>query len=419
MRGNSRAAEYLTNLIIEQTEVMIRIITRTVVILSVVSLFADIASEMLYPVVPLYLDQIGFTVLGMGLLEGIANFTAGISKGYFGKLSDEKGFRLPFVKWGYFLSALSKPMFALLTYPIWIIFSRTTDRLGKGVRTAPRDALLSQEATTETKARVFGFHRSMDTLGATIGPVLALVYLYFYPNDYRTVFFLAFIPGIISVLLIFLIKEKRKPSSTLPKGNLFSFLNYWKIASADYKRLVTGLLLFAVINSSDLFLILKTKEITGSDSLTITAYIFYNLVFALASYPVGVIADRFNFRTVFIFGLLLFGIVYIGFAFDPSLPFLFVLFFIYGIYAASTESIAKAWISNLSHQSNTATALGFYTSCQSACALLASTLAGLIWTFSGSQGTFLVTGAASLVIILYFLRFKSLSYFNTKKQLPQ
>jgi len=392
-----------------------RIITRTVLILSVISLFADIASEMLYPVVPLYLDKIGFTVLGMGFLEGIANFTSGISKGYFGKLSDEKGLRLPFVKWGYFLSALSKPMMALFTYPLWIIFSRTVDRLGKGLRTAPRDALLSQEATTETKARVFGFHRSMDTLGATIGPIVALAFLYFYPGEYKTIFFVAFIPGLISVLLIFLLREKKNPSSTLAKGNFFSFFNYWKIASPDFKKLDAGLLLFALINSSDFFLILKTKQVTGSDYITLITYIFYNLVYALASYPIGAVADRFNFKTVFIFGLILFGIVYTGFAFEPSTVIIFVLYFIYGIYAAATESIAKAWISNLTHGVNTGTALGFYTSCQSICTFLASSIAGFVWTYIGSKETFLFTGIATILIIFYFLRFKSLSKFKSEK----
>jgi sugar phosphate permease len=169
-----------------------RIITRTVLILSVVSLFADIASEMLYPVIPAYLKEIGFSVLGIGILEGVVNFTAGISKGYFGKLSDEKGLRLPFVKLGYLLSTISKPLIATFTYPIWIFFVRTIDRLGKGVRTAARDALLSQEATTATKARVFGFHRSMDTVGAAIGPIVALVFLFFYPGEYKTLFYIAF-----------------------------------------------------------------------------------------------------------------------------------------------------------------------------------------------------------------------------------
>src|SRR5436190_22559304 len=127
-----------------------RIITRTILILSLVSLFADIASEMLYPVIPVYLKEIGFTVLWIGMLEGFVNFTAGISKGYFGKLSDEKGLRLPFVKLGYLLSNISKPLLAVFVYPLWIFFVRTIDRLGKGVRTAARDALLSQQATKET-----------------------------------------------------------------------------------------------------------------------------------------------------------------------------------------------------------------------------------------------------------------------------
>ena len=183
-------------------------INRTVWILSFVSLFADIASEMLYPVIPVYLKEIGFSVLLIGILEGVAGFTAGLSKGYFGKLSDEKGIRLPFIKWGYFLSAVSKPMMGVFAFPIWIFFARTIDRLGKGLRTAARDALLSQNASKETKARVFGFHRSMDTLGAAIGPAIALILLVFYPGQYVLIFFIAFVPGLISVALIFFLKEK-------------------------------------------------------------------------------------------------------------------------------------------------------------------------------------------------------------------
>ena len=158
-----------------------KIINRTVWILSLVSLFADVASEMLYPVIPVYLKEIGFSVLLIGILEGVASFTAGLSKGYFGKLSDEKGLRIPFIKSGYFLSAISKPMMAAFVYPLWIFFARTIDRLGKGLRTAARDALLSQNATPQTKARVFGFHRGMDTLGAAIGPSLALLLLFQMP----------------------------------------------------------------------------------------------------------------------------------------------------------------------------------------------------------------------------------------------
>ncbi|MDZ4794552.1 MAG: MFS transporter [Bacteroidota bacterium] len=392
-----------------------RIITRTVLVLSIVSLLADIASEMLYPVMPVYLKEIGFTVFGIGVLEGVVNFTAGISKGYFGKLSDEKGVRLPFVKLGYLLSALSKPLIAAFTYPLWIFFVRSVDRLGKGVRTAARDALLSQEATKETKARVFGFHRSMDTVGAAIGPVLALVFLFFYPGEYKTLFYLAFIPGIISIFFIFLLKEKKQPVSTLAKGNFFSFFNYWKVATPEFRKVVTGLLLFALFNSSDIFLLLITRETIGdstvtlggatfnADTLTIAAYIFYNLVYAAASYPLGVLADRLSFKKIILLGFALYTLVYGGFAFSPSIPVIFMLFALYGIYAAATEGVIKAWITNLAHKENTATAIGFYTSCESIAALVASIIAGALWTSLGSTSTFIVTAAISIIVFIYFL----------------
>ena len=392
-----------------------RIITKTVLILSIVSLLADIASEMLYPVIPVYLKEIGFTVFWIGVLEGVVNFTAGISKGYFGKLSDEKGVRLPFVKLGYLLSAVSKPLIATFTYPLWIFFVRTTDRLGKGVRTAARDALLSQEATPATKARVFGFHRGMDTVGAAIGPALALVFLFFNPGEYKTLFYLAFIPGIISILFIFLLKEKKQPVSTLGKGNFFSFFTYWKIASPEFKKVVPGLLLFALFNSSDIFLLLITKETIGNhtiaflghtftaDTITIAAYVFYNLIYAAASYPMGILADRFSYKKIIILGFLLFAIVYGGFAFSPSIAVIFILFAVYGFYAAATEGVIKAWITNLAHKENTATAIGFYTSCESICTLFASIIAGAVWTTFGSTSTFIMTALISLIVCIYFL----------------
>lgn len=382
-----------------------KVINRTVFILSLVSLFADIASEMLYPVIPVYLKEIGFSFLLIGILEGVANFTAGLSKGYFGKWSDEKGLRLPFIRLGYLLSAVSKPMMAAFAYPLWIFFARTTDRLGKGVRTAARDALLSQNATPETKARVFGFHRSMDTVGAAIGPALALLFFVFFPHNYVLIFLVAGIPGLISVALIFLLKEKRKPVSTLGKGNFFSFFNYWKIASPQYKKLIVGLLLLALFNSSDIFLLLKTKEVTGDDRMAIGAYILYNLVFAVAAYPLGALADKIGIKKVFLSGLVLFAIVYFLFGSTESVAVIFCAFILYGIYAAATEGIAKAWITNLSHGSNTATAIGFYTSCESVCTLLASVITGWLWgAFSGAVA-FYTIAIVALLVLIYFLLF--------------
>ncbi|RYD94036.1 MAG: MFS transporter, partial [Sphingobacteriales bacterium] len=289
---------------------MMKIINRTVLILSLVSMFADVASEMLYPVIPVYLREIGFSVFAIGLLEGVAGFTAGLTKGYFGKWSDELGRRLPFVRSGYFLSALSKPMMGFFTIPLWVFFTRCVDRLGKGLRTAPRDVLLAQNATETTRARVFGFHRSLDTLGAAIGPCLALAVLWRWPGQYRMLFWLAFVPGLLSVVLTFWLREVRKPGTTLRRGGFFSFFSYWKIARPEYRRLVPGLLFFALFNSSDVFLLLKTREVSGSDTTTITAYIFYNMVFAGASYPLGALADRLGKRTVLVGGLFVFALVY-------------------------------------------------------------------------------------------------------------
>ena len=215
------------------------------------------------------------------------------------------------------------------------------------------------------------------------------------------------------MLLIFLLKEKKTPVSSLGKGNFFSFFKYWKIASPEYKKLITGLLAFALFNSSDVFLLLITKEVTGSDTVTIAAYIFYNLVYAAASYPFGSLADKFGIKKVFTSGLLLFAVVYAGFAFHPSAVIIFILFFIYGVYAAATEGISKAWITNISHQTDTATAVGFYTSCQSICSLVASVAAGFIWMNFGSSATFTVTASVAILVVFYFI----LSFRNSKKNI--
>ena len=393
-----------------------KIINRTVLVLSLVSFFADIASEMLYPVVPIYLKEIGFSVFLIGVLEGLAEFTAGLSKGYFGKRSDEKGSRIPFVRNGYLLSALSKPMMGLVAVPIWIFLARTLDRLGKGIRTAARDALLSQNATPETKARVFGFHRSMDTAGAMVGPLIALVFIHYLPGAYRTLFFAALIPGLLSVLLIFGIREKRKQVPVKNKKGFFSYFGYWKQGGPQYRKLVTGLLLFALINSSDVFLLLKTKEVTGSDTKTIMAYVFYNLVFAAAAYPSGMLADRWGYKKVFVTGLLLFAIVYAVFGWSDSFILILGGFFVYGIYAAATESIAKAWITQTATEQQTGTAIGFYTSCQSICSLLASVIAGFVWSMGNS--TLLFTGSALFAtgIAFYFMLMKNIPITGSVSQ---
>ena len=379
-------------------------ISRTVWILSFISLLTDTASEMLYPIMPIYLKSIGFSIVLIGILEGFAEATAGLSKGYFGKLSDSTGKRVPFVQIGYALSAISKPMMAIFIYPIWIFFARTIDRFGKGIRTGARDTMLSDEASTSTKGKVFGFHRSMDTLGAVLGPSLGLVYLYFYPEDYKTLFFIAFIPGLLAVFVSLLLKESkftpRDQKRTVP---LFSFLQYWKESPEAYRKLVAGLLFFTLFNSSDVFLLLKAKESGLEDTAVIGIYIFYNLIYALFAFPLGILADKLGMKPIFIGGLIVFAAVYFGMSISTDLYLFLALFFFYGIYASATEGISKAWISNITDKKDTATAIGTYTGLQSICTMLASSLTGLIWFQFGSKAAFLLTATVTLLVAIYFL----------------
>lgn len=380
-------------------------ITRAVWVLSIVSLLTDISSEMLYPVMPVYLRHIGFSVVLIGLLEGFAEAAAGLSKGYFGKLSDHTGKRLPFVQAGYFFSAISKPMMVAFTYPWWVFSARTLDRLGKGIRTGARDAILSDESSPETKGKVFGFHRSMDTLGAVIGPALALLFLYWYPGNYKLLFLIAFLPGLLGVLATFLVhpKHRRVQIQTQTPFSFFSFLRYWKESPPAYRHLLFGLLGFALINSSDVFLLLMMKNQGLSDTAVIGTYVFYNLIYALTAFPAGIIADKFGLKRTLIAGIFIFALVYFGMAFNTSPMGFYALFFLYGVYAACTEGISKALISNIADKKDTATAIGTFTALGSLMTLLASSLAGALWYEFGAQALFLFSGIGALIVIIYFV----------------
>ena len=382
----------------------LKYITPTVWTLSLVSMLTDTASEMLYPIMPIYLKSIGFSIVLIGLLEGVAEATAGLSKGYFGKLSDNTGKRVPFVQLGYAFSAISKPMMALFIYPLWIFFARTIDRFGKGIRTGARDAMLSDEASPETKGKIFGFHRSMDTFGAVLGPSFALIYLYYHPQNYKTLFYIAFIPGCLSIVTTFFLKDKTR-IIVKKTTTFFSFLHYWRDSPILYRKVVFGLLAFTLFNSSDVFLLLKAKQAGLSDTMVIGVYIFYNLIFALCAFPIGIIADKIGLKKIFIFGLSVFAIVYFGIGFSTNVYVIIGLFALYGIYAAATEGISKAWISNITDKKDTATAIGTFAGLQSICTMLASSLAGLVWYRFGAMTTFVITAMATALIILYFLFF--------------
>lgn len=382
------------------------IISRTVWLLSLVSLLTDVASELLYPIMPLYLATIGFSVAGIGLLEGLAEAVAGLSKGPFGSWSDRTGHRLPFVRVGYGLSAISKPMIGLLTGVGWVFAARSVDRLGKGIRTAARDALLSDEATPATKGRVFGLHRAMDTLGAVIGPGLALLYLSRFPADYRPLFTWAFVPGVLAIGLTFVLRRAR-PLARAAAGRVVSwraFFDYWARSSPAYRRVAGGLLVFAIVNSSDVFLLLKARESGLSDTAVIRLYMLYNVVYAGAAYPAGQLADRLGLKPVLVGGLVVFAGVYGGMSAATGWPVFAGLFALYGLYAAATEGIAKALISNLAAPGETATAIGTFAGFQSIAGLVASVGAGLLWAGAGPGVVFGLAGVVALGVAVYLSR---------------
>ena len=247
----------------------------------------------------------------------------------------------------------------------------------------------------------------MDTLGAVLGPILALAYLHFYPENYKTLFFLAFIPGVFAVLITFLLKDKHVAQKVnAPRRSFFSFLGYWKQSPVAFRQVTIGLLIFALVNSSDVFLLLKLRESGLRDTWVIGVYIFYNLIYALCSFPLGVLADKIGLKKIFIAGLSMFAIVYLGMAFSNGWYTFLILFAVYGVYAAATEGIAKAWISNIADKKDTATAIGFYSGFQSICTLLASSLTGMIWYSFGSAVAFSITAAVTIGVVVYFLMIK-------------
>ncbi|MBK7631448.1 MAG: MFS transporter [Ignavibacteriales bacterium] len=375
-------------------------ISKQVFILGMVSLFTDVASEMLYPVTPIFLTAVlGSSMAVVGVIEGIAEVTAGLLKGYFGNLSDKVGKRSIFVVLGYGISALSKPLPGIFQNIPIVLTSRISDRVGKGIRTAPRDALLASYSDGNSGA-VFGFHRAMDTLGAAIGPVIALILLYYFPNNFQLIFLVAFVPSVIAVAFTLLVKDK--PNSIESKGKI-NYLEFWKSAPKEYKKILLLITTFSLVNSSDVFLILKSKDISQSSSLAIFGYVFYNLIYAAASYPFGGLSDKLGKQKVFSFGLIIFSAVYFGFALAPNINFIWVLFAMYGIYAASTEGVSKAWISDLIPNEQRGSAIGLLTMLSSFAIMFGSFLTGILWDKFGSQTPFLISAIISLIISIIIL----------------
>ncbi len=380
---------------------------RNILQLGLISFFGDLSSEMLYPITPIFLTTVlGASMTSLGLIEGTAEAVASILKIYSGVWSDRIQKRKPFIIIGYVFASLSKPMIGLATSWTQVWFARNFDRVGKGLRTAPRDALISESVPLEQRGHAFGIHRAMDTSGATIGPLIALLYLHFSKDSLRWIYLLAFIPGFISVVLATLIMEQgveSKPAELdIPRIQL-----RWNLFPPSFRNYLLAWTFFSLMNSSDVFLLMKVRD-SGIDlTNTILLYVFYNFLYAMMSPYFGKKSDHLPRKNVFVFGMFIFSMVYLGFSFASEILHFIILFGLYGVYMAATEGVGKALAIDLFPQNQKATAVGVLGVTTGVSMILASTLAGYLWDHFGSSSTFLISASGSLLsafLMLWMMR---------------
>jgi len=376
---------------------------KTVFVTGLVSFFMDISSEMIYPLVPLFLSSVlGVNKSVIGLIEGVAEATASLVKVFSGWLSDRIGNRKWLMAAGYGISTLSRPIVALAAGWRHVMGSRFMDRFGKGVRTAPRDAIIAESTDKASLGKTFGFQRSMDTMGAVIGPALAFSLLRILSNNYRKVFWLSMIPGAIAVLLIifFITEEKQSVAVHATRPKLAPGHFDWK-----FRFFVIIAALFAFGNSSDMFLILRAQQAGVSTVLIPMVYLLFNLVYSLSSIPAGLAADRFGKEWIILLGFVLFAFLYYGFAVAPDAKAIWLLFALYGLFMGLTDGVQRAFLATIIPRHFKATAFGFYNTVTGLAMLPASLIGGWLWDHVSPAATFYFGAATATVSAVLFIVF--------------
>ncbi|MEW5951995.1 MAG: MFS transporter [Elusimicrobia bacterium] len=383
-------------------------LSKNIIFLGIVSGLTDISSEMLYPIIPIFLTSVLNAPMSVvGLIEGIAEATASILKIYGGRLSDKFSKRKPFVVAGYSLSAFAKPLMAFAFTWHFVLFARFIDRVGKGIRSSARDALISSSTQKEYWGKAFGFHRAMDTFGAAVGPLFALLLLNILgDNSYKEIFIIAFIPALLGVaVLLYFVKE----AGTQPANKAENSVDNISLGK-DFYVFTAIYMVFTLGNSSGAFLILKTKDLGFSVSSVIFVYFVYNLISAALSTPAGILADRFGKIKALILGMIIFSAVYLGFAINENKIGIWILFAVFGFYGALSEGIYKAIISHLSPPEKRATAMGYFQGFMGMFLFLSSFLAGIIWDKAGKQYPFYFGSLLSLISAVF------LFYWSKRKK---
>ena len=388
---------------------------RNVFFTGLVSFFMDFSSEMIYPLVPIFLSSVlGVNKSVIGLIEGIAESTASLLKVFSGWFSDRIGKRKIFMIAGYGISTLSRPIIALSSLWGHVLVFRFIDRFGKGIRGAPRDAIIAESTPLKNLGRSFGFHRGMDTLGAVAGPAVAFILLSFFTGNYRLVFWLSMIPGMIAVMVIvFFIKERgqrvkgSRGQVNVPENRDSNprIIEPSPPRSFDwrFKAFVAIATLFAIGNSSDVFLILKATDTGIKETQIPILYLSFNFIYALTSMPAGILSDRIGRKRIILAGFILFGFIYWGFANASEQKHIWGLFLLYGVFMGLTEGIQKAYLGTIIPEKFKATGYGIYNTFTGLALFPASIAGGWLWDKYGPHATFYYGTITALLSATLFL----------------
>ena len=371
-------------------------LSRNTFLLALSSLFADISTEMIVPVLPIFLTQtLKVSASVVGLVEGLAGAAQYLTQGLSGSLSDKLQKRKPIALVGYFLAAIGKPLMGFASMWQGVLGGRLLDRFGAGTRSAPRDALIASSVDEAHRGKAFGLEGVGDNAGAFLGPLLAILLLVVWHLPIRLMFYLAVIPGLLAFLMVVLVHEppiKATATAKMDIGAARFPKAYWKYLLATA--------LFGIGNSSNAFLILETKDIGASLTTTILIYAGFNLVAALISYPAGFLSDRLGRRNLLVLSITVFFITYLGFALTRAVAIVGVLFVLYGLYQGTIRSVGKALASDYVSDPLRASAIGWYNATMGICGMVASLLGGWLWDHVGPAAVFLVGAVFAAVGII-------------------
>lgn len=375
-------------------------LSRNVLTMGGVSFLNDLSSDMVFPFIPIFLTSVlGASATFVGAVEGVADATASIVKVVSGRLSDRWKIRKPLVVAGYSLSALAKPLLALAAVPWHVLGVRFLDRVGKGVREAPRDALISFSAEKKDFGRAFGFHRAADTFGATLGPLVAFLILPFIGNNLRTLFLLSFFASLAAVLMLyFFVRDVKNGEARAQKPAL-----QFKFLGMPFLIFLAVSVIFSLGKASEAFLLLRAGDVGVTLAYLPLVFVLYTITFAIFSGPAGILSDRIGHRNTFMIGMAIFSATYFFFASVTTIAGLLVLFAIYGFYSAFTDGVGRAIVADMVGEEDRAMAYGMYNAITGVALLPGSLIFGILWDRFGSATSFYYGAALGIAAFMIFL----------------